>query len=518
MTTTEETDAVSIQIIVEHPVLLAQVLACVGSRECSTLLTLNKQWARELLKPVVWEILAGMPYQPLLSTCFRRAASYCYREIDVPSPNVNRRGSPPVIRSCLLNERSSIRDYVRDLRVMSMENKWFDTTPRVFRLNEVAELSDDSGRNNPGAFQNLKILTNDVFSMNSDTRILSGSMDDGRASFYLWSLKSRRLRASMTQTSAACYHYCNDALAVGCADGSVKVWDFNSLESRNFGSRAALNASPTASISHRSGIGLMPFLRPRSRDRVVSVYVDHNDGTLLHMATSTEKGEANVWDVMKGEMLMTVDANKIHRSALPRAQREAQPQVTSLMLFRNTLVCGTSSGLIRVYDLRSGRLTHRLAGHPDSVMKTDTKGRVLWSAGREGSVRWWGGKTAKVLSKSAVVEGRISALEMDDTVVVAGYSTQGMEAWDVRTQQSLCTFSNAAHGGVQSLQFDSRKIVTVSSTGAAALWRWYSPNPVRWFTPPASSTRIVSAQFNDSNLLLGTDCGELLDYDRKSLA
>jgi hypothetical protein len=89
----------------------------------------------------------------------------------------------------------------------------------------------------------------------------------------------------------------------------------------------------------------------------------------------------------------------------------------------------------------------------------------LWSAGKEGSVRWWGGKTAKVLNRSGICEGDISALEMDETVVVAGYDKQGMEAWDVRTQQSLCTFSSAEHGGIKSLQFDSRKIVTVSNTG-----------------------------------------------------
>lgn len=107
----------------------------------------------------------------------------------------------------------------------------------------------------------------------------------------------------------------------------------------------------------------------------------------------------------------------------------------------------------------------------DAVLHTDTKGRVLWSAGREGTVRWWGGKTAKIMPKSALCAGGISALEMDETVVVAGYSKQGMEAWDVRTQQSLCTFSNSEHGGVKSLQFDSRKLVTVSPSGKVRLLR-----------------------------------------------
>jgi hypothetical protein len=38
------------------------------------------------MKPAVWEILAGVPYQPLMVNVFRRAASYCYREVDAPSP------------------------------------------------------------------------------------------------------------------------------------------------------------------------------------------------------------------------------------------------------------------------------------------------------------------------------------------------------------------------------------------------------------------------------------------------
>jgi WD40 repeat protein len=147
----------------------------------------------------------------------------------------------------------------------------------------------------------------------------------------------------------------------------VKIWDFNQTE-RNNGGRTRENTPPTSSISHRSSLGLMPFLRTRSKDKVMNVYLDHNDGSLLHLATSTEKGEANVWDVLKGEIILTIDAAKIHRSALPRSNRESNPQITSLMLFRNTLVCGTSSGFIRVFDLRSGRLTHRLAGHPGSLL------------------------------------------------------------------------------------------------------------------------------------------------------
>ncbi|RMX63644.1 hypothetical protein DD238_006281 [Peronospora effusa] len=493
-----EVPAAPINVLLGKSTLLARVVAFVGSVDTRVLVCLNRNWAREMMKPSVWEISAGVPYEPLLINCFRRAANYCYREVDAPSPNVNRRGSPPAIRACLLNERTSMREYVHDLKLMTAENEWFDKRPRSFGFVDVPQVKNEMQKNSRTAFENPGLLSN-RFSRNQDARLVSGTVDQERANFYLWSLEKQQLRASMTQANASCYDVCDEALAVGCSDGAVKVWSFSALESRNLDTTPLVNASPTMSISHRSSLGMVPFIRTRAKDKVVKVRVDHNDGTFLHLATSTEKGEANVWDVTKGEIIVSISSSKIHKSMLPRSQRETCPQITSLMLLRNTLVCGTSCGLIRVFDLRSSRLTHRLAGHP---------------AGNEGSVRWWGGKSAKILSKSALCEGAISALEMDETVVVAGYSDQGMEAWDVRTQQSLCTFSNHEHGGVKALQFDNRKLVSVSSTGKAALWRWYEPNPVRWFKPPNPSARFISTKFNDRHLVFGTDCGELVDYDR----
>lgn len=202
-------------------------------------------------------------------------------------------------------------------------------------------------------------------------QLLTGGVENDRANFYLWSLEKQRLRSSIAQNGASCYHACNDALAVGGTDGTVRVWDFALMDNRNFDSSPQVSVAPTATISHRSTLGMVPFIRTRSRDKVTNVHIDHNDGTFLHLATSTEKGEANVWDVTKGEIIVSIPASKIHKSALPRSQRDANPQITSLMLFRNTLVCGTSLGFIRVFDLRSSRLTHRLAGHPGACVLRD---------------------------------------------------------------------------------------------------------------------------------------------------
>ncbi|CAH0516774.1 unnamed protein product [Peronospora belbahrii] len=332
-----QASATPINMLLGKPILLARVVSYVGSVDTRVLVFLSRIWAREMMKPLVWEISAGVPYEPLLINCFRRAASYCYREVDAPSPNVNRRGSPPAIRACLLNERTSMREYVHDLKLITAENEWFDKRPRLFDFNDVTELKNEMHKNSRIVFENPVLLKN-RFSRNQDTRLVSGAVDHERAHFYLWSLEKQQLRTSMMQTNASCYDVCDEALAVGCTDGAVKIWSFTSLESRNLDTTPLVNASPTTSLSHRSSLGMVPFIRTRAKDKVVKVRIDHNDGTFLHLATSTEKGEANVWDVTKGEVIVSIPSSKIHKSILPRSQRETCPQITSLMLLRNTLV------------------------------------------------------------------------------------------------------------------------------------------------------------------------------------
>lgn len=186
---------------------------------------------------------------------------------------------------------------------------------------------------------------------------------------------------------------------------------------------------------------------------------------------------------------------------LNRAKNSKNARVTSLLLFRSKLICGTSLGLIRVFDMRNGKLALRVGGHPKEVRSTTTNGGVMWSGGAEGSVRWWGGKTAKVIPKSSLCDGPVTALEINESVLVAAYGIQGMSAYDVRTQSRLCTFSNGAYGGIKSVQFDKTKLLTVSTKGEAALWRWHDCQKPQIVFP--SEIPVLSAHFDNYSLVLG---------------
>lgn len=84
--------------------------------------------------------------------------------------NVNRRGSPPVIRASLLNERTSMREYVNDLKWMSLEDTWLRAPPKTLELADVTDLKSESQRAPTVAFDNAKLLVN-RYSRSPDTRV-----------------------------------------------------------------------------------------------------------------------------------------------------------------------------------------------------------------------------------------------------------------------------------------------------------------------------------------------------------
>lgn len=63
-----------------------------------------------------------------------------------------------------------MREYVNDLKWMTLENKWLDSQPKSFCVADVAELRNESQKATPIAFDNTKILVN-KYTRSPDTRV-----------------------------------------------------------------------------------------------------------------------------------------------------------------------------------------------------------------------------------------------------------------------------------------------------------------------------------------------------------
>lgn len=63
-----------------------------------------------------------------------------------------------------------MREYVNDLKAMSIENEWFDKAPRKSGLSDVSELKQDIQKGALTSFEHSTLLINRYF-RSEDTRV-----------------------------------------------------------------------------------------------------------------------------------------------------------------------------------------------------------------------------------------------------------------------------------------------------------------------------------------------------------
>ena len=100
-------------------------------------------------------------------------------------------------------------------------------------------------------------------------------------------------------------------------------------------------------------------------------------------------------------------------------------------------------------------------------------------------------------------------MEVCEDIIVVGYGKQGMCVWDMKFQQHLLTFRNRQHEGFASLCVDTTKILSLSTSGEIAFWRWFTPQkPLFYLKDGPYSTLCVT----NEGLLVCTTTGVVQLY------
>jgi WD40 repeat protein len=201
-----------------------------------------------------------------------------------------------------------------------------------------------------------------------------------------------------------------DKLVAGDSRGEVKVWDSKK--------RKLLFALP----KHQGDVWAIAF---------------SPSGKLLATADPGEHS-VKIWD--------TGDAN------LKRTCRDAAVEmVPTSVVFTcdgNELVAGCWDGIIRIWDLESGKIVRRLEGHNKTVkcITLSADGTLLASGGVDGTVRLWNGRTGRSERVLTAYSRSVLAVAFspDGAVLAAGggedQSPGQVRLWDVKTGEELARF------------------------------------------------------------------------------
>jgi WD40 repeat protein/serine/threonine protein kinase len=192
------------------------------------------------------------------------------------------------------------------------------------------------------------------------------------------------------------------------------------------------------------------------------------------------------------------------------------------------IASASADGTIRLWDVASGALVHRLSGHSAAVNEVhfSADGTRLISASADGSLRLWDVASgefllaARTLDNIAVLSAIFSPT---GDAVLASTADGTIYAWDL-SSTSLTDGLSGHDAPVYDLAFSprGRTFISASADGTMRLWNTADGNEIRRFLPPviaslAEAPRLLTVTFDPNGLsaFSGAADGSIREWDTR---
>lgn len=229
----------------------------------------------------------------------------------------------------------------------------------------------------------------------------------------IWDLSRSKQIGRMTGHVATvnCMQITNNMLVSGGKDALLKLWNLN------VGVQSFRNVLPT------NNSNLEPISSSASCIHTFDSHVDEITSVTVageNLISGSQDRTIRQWDIPSGKCLQTIDLSFV-AIASPPIQVTDSPFLTTtkataiigaLQCFDAALATGTRDGIVRLWDLRAGKVVRALEGHSGSItcLKFDNKNIVTGSIDK--TVRIWDLRSG-ILSDMLTFEKPVLSVDFD---------------------------------------------------------------------------------------------------------
>jgi division protein 1 len=239
--------------------------------------------------------------------------------------------------------------------------------------------------------------------------MVSASLDN---TVRVWDLSRGRCLGLLEGHNAPvqCIQMEDSLVVTGSLDASLKLWDLSKIHDED-----------------EEGPLIHSF---ESHIEEITALSYHN----YNMVSGSQDRTIRQWDLQTGHCQQTIDVlwasqQNLSTSVEPSVIADrTTPFIGALQTYDAALATGTSDGIVRLWDLRSGEVVRSLVGHT----------------------------------------GPVTCLQFDERHLATGSTDRSIRIWDLRTGGIHDAF--AYESPISSLQFDSRRIVSSNNENTAKIY------------------------------------------------
>lgn len=255
------------------------------------------------------------------------------------------------------------------------------------------------------------------------TLATAGHMDH---SIKLWDLSKKKQVGQMKghHASISCMQLDNqyNMVITGGRDAVLKLWNLSlAYQLYQEDNELASNSEAACVYTFDSHI-----------DEITALSFDSG-----HLVSGSQDRTFRQWDLSTGKCIQTIDVSFACRGASGKSLLGSSllspvaetPVIGDLQCFDAALATGTKDGVVRLWDLRSGKIIRSLEGHTDAItsLKFDSKNLVTGSLDR--SVRIWDLRTG-ALADAFAFESSVLSLDFDLQNIVTAVGEDGIKVFD----------------------------------------------------------------------------------------